>query len=171
MVTESEITEVLRTINDPEMPISIVDLGIIGSVSVAGAECPGAGTIVKIDVLPTFVGCAALPMIESMIRQKLAQLPDVTSVEVNFKYSPAWTVDRISPAGRESLRHFGVTVPHLRTALGNEAAIETLTCPFCGSENVELESSFGPTRCRMIYHCLRCKNPFEHLKRLNLPVC
>jgi ring-1,2-phenylacetyl-CoA epoxidase subunit PaaD len=170
MVTESEVIEVLRTINDPEMPINIVDLGIIDNVSVAGAESPGAGTHINIDVLPTFVGCAALPMIESMIRQKLAQLRNVTSVEVNFKYSPAWTVDRISPAGREALRHFGVTVPHLRTALANETAVEKLTCPFCGSDNVELESSFGPTRCRMIYHCLRCKNPFEHLKRISLPV-
>jgi ring-1,2-phenylacetyl-CoA epoxidase subunit PaaD len=171
MVTESEVIEILRTINDPEMPISIVDLGIIESVIVAGAECPGAGRQVTVDVLPTFVGCAALPMIESMIRQKLIQTPGVTLVEVNFKYSPAWTVDRISPAGREALRHFGVTVPHLRTALTDEEPAKKLTCPFCGSENVELQSSFGPTRCRMIYHCLRCKNPFEHLKRLNLPVC
>src|SRR5262249_45490727 len=101
MVTESEITEILRTINDPEMPINIVDLGIIDSVSVAGAECPGSR--INVDVLPTFVGCAALPMIESMIRQKLCHLPGVASVEVNFKYSPAWTVDRISAAGREAL--------------------------------------------------------------------
>ena len=173
MVSEEAVREVLRTINDPEMPISIVDLGIIDHIaiekSVAGAECPG-GSLVKIDVLPTFVGCAALPMIESMIRQKLAQLAGVASVEVRFKYSPAWTVDRISPAGREALRHFGVTVPHLRPMLSDEP-LETPACPFCGSDNVELESSFGPTRCRMIYHCLSCKNPFEHLKRLNLPVC
>jgi ring-1,2-phenylacetyl-CoA epoxidase subunit PaaD len=169
MVTESQVIEVLRTINDPEMPINIVDLGIIDSVRVAVAECPGSS--IKVDVLPTFVGCAALPMIESMIRQKLSHLPGVGSVEVNFKYSPAWTVDRISAAGREALGRFGVTVPHLRTALADEEAVEKLTCPFCGSENVQLESSFGPTRCRMIYHCLRCKNPFEHLKRLNLPVC
>jgi ring-1,2-phenylacetyl-CoA epoxidase subunit PaaD len=170
MVSESEVIAVLRTINDPEMPISIMDLGIIDHVSVAGAESPKAGTHIKVDVLPTFVGCAALPMIESMIRQKLIQLPGVTSVEVNFKYSPAWTVDRISAAGREALRHFGVTVPHVQSGLDNETPAEKLTCPFCGSENIELESSFGPTRCRMIYHCLRCKNPFEHLKRLNLPV-
>jgi ring-1,2-phenylacetyl-CoA epoxidase subunit PaaD len=171
MVTVSDIMDALRTINDPEMPISIVDLGIIDRVSAAGPVSPGAGTHIKVDVLPTFVGCAALPMIENMIRQKLSHLPRVGSVEVNFKYSPAWTVDRISPAGRESLRHFGVTVPHVRAGLGNETAEEKVTCPFCGCDDVELESTFGPTRCRMIYHCLRCKNPFEHLKRLNLPVC
>jgi ring-1,2-phenylacetyl-CoA epoxidase subunit PaaD len=169
VVTESQVIEVLRTINDPEMPISIVDLGIIERVGVAAAE--RAGSRIKVDVLPTFVGCAALPMIESMIRQKLTELPGVAAIEVNFKYSPAWTVDRITTAGREALRHFGVTVPHLRAALGDEGTVEKLTCPFCGSEDVELESSFGPTRCRMIYHCLHCKNPFEHLKRLNLPVC
>jgi ring-1,2-phenylacetyl-CoA epoxidase subunit PaaD len=165
MVTESDVIEVLRTINDPEMPINIVDLGIIDRVAIEKT-----GSHIMVDVLPTFVGCAALPMIESMIRQKLSELLDVTSVEVNFKYSPPWTVDRISPAGRESLRHFGVTVPHVRTALGDETPVEKLTCPFCGSKNVELESTFGPTRCRMIYHCLQCKNPFEHLKRISLPV-
>jgi ring-1,2-phenylacetyl-CoA epoxidase subunit PaaD len=188
MVTEQAILDVLRTIDDPEMPINIVDLGIVERVQVipdrsisetrSGTPTPADpgvahgkptdhGTVkVIVDVLPTFVGCPALPVIENEIRKRVHSLGGVGEVVVNLKYDPPWTVDRISTAGRESLRKFGVTVPQrdLERGQGSPAPV----CPFCGSHEVNLESSFGPTRCRMIYYCEACNNPFEHLKRVSL---
>src|SRR5262249_55453014 len=111
----------------------------------------------------TFVGCAALTVIESEIRRRVAALSGVTTVDVNISYSPAWTADRITAAGRESLRRHGVTVP----ARGEDPAGNTPACPFCGSAKVRQESAFGPTRCRMIWYCESCHHPFEHLKRLS----
>jgi ring-1,2-phenylacetyl-CoA epoxidase subunit PaaD len=188
MVTEQAIFDVLRTIDDPEMPINIVDLGIVEGVRVApnqskdgtGSATPAAadtavahgenGTrepvTVAVDVLPTFVGCPALSVIEDEIRKRVHSLAGVSEVVVNFKYDPPWTVDRISTAGRESLRKFGVTVPQREHERGQGG--QAPVCPFCGSHEVTLESSFGPTRCRMIYHCEACRNPFEHLKRVSL---
>jgi ring-1,2-phenylacetyl-CoA epoxidase subunit PaaD len=160
MVTEADVLAVLRTVNDPEMPISIVELGIVDAVHVSPTALGRAA--VGIEVLPTFVGCPALPVIEDEIRKKVSRLADVADVRISFKFSPAWTVDRISAAGRESLRKFGITVP------GAELDAPP-RCPVCGSTDVRLESSFGPTRCRMIYHCEACLNPFEHLKRVSLP--
>lgn len=155
MVTQDDIMRVLETINDPEMPISIVDLGMVHTARVETDR-------VHIELLPTFVGCPALPVLEQEIKQRVGALAGVTAVDIHFRFDPPWNVDRISERGRESLRQIGVTVPGL-------AASAAPHCPFCGSDNVQLESSFGPTRCRMIYYCAACRNPFEHMKRVGIP--
>jgi ring-1,2-phenylacetyl-CoA epoxidase subunit PaaD len=163
-----EIMAVLRGIPDPEMPISIVDLGLVERLEIT----PGAsGDRVSIDILPTFVGCPALPMIESDITTQVGALDDIASVTVRFVHDPPWSVDRISAAGRESLRTHGVTVPERGT--GGSGGAQTVTlrtsavpCPFCGSRATSLDSAFGPTRCRMIYYCDSCRNSFEHMKRV-----
>lgn len=165
--------DVLREIPDPEMPISIVDLGIVESVAIDDR-------VVTVDVLPTFVGCPALPMISDDITRKVSELPDVDAVHVNFIFEPPWSVDRITEAGRESLREHGVTVPEQGSGAGgpelqsiisrSKATVQLQTsaipCPFCGSNQTHLDSAFGPTRCRMIYYCDGCRNSFEHLKRV-----
>jgi len=160
VVKHADIMGVLRTIDDPEMPISIVDLGIVHAVVVEDGA-------VHVDVLPTFVGCPALPMIESDIRTKVGAVPGVSSVKVTFRNDPPWTVDRISEAGRASLKEHGVTVPAPGTVeLRMSAASGTVACPFCGATTTHLDSAFGPTRCRMIYYCDACRNSFERLKRV-----
>ncbi len=171
MIRRDDILAVLQTIDDPEMPISIVDLGLIEHVEVEGVEGEG-GARVHIDLLPTFVGCHALPMMERDIREKLGAVAGVVDVTVRFLFSPPWSVDRISEAGRAALRGFGVTVPQRAPASEHGSLLVELgtprpaACPFCRSANVRMESSFGPTRCRMIYYCEDCRNPFEHLKRV-----
>jgi len=157
MVTPEAILDVLRTIDDPEMPVSIVDLGLVQRIDATPAT-------VAIDLLPTFVGCPALPVLEEEVRRKVGTLDGVSRVEVRFVYDPPWSVDRISPAGREALRTFGVTVPGAHDDLVQVSS--PLACPFCHSTQTQLESSFGPTRCRMIYYCQACKNSFEHMKRV-----
>jgi len=161
MVSKEAILEELRTINDPEMPISIVDLGIVEDVRIETDTATGADAkaSVSIDLLPTFVGCPALHAIEAEVRQRVSALSGVAQVEVHFRFDPPWTVDRISAAGREALKQFGVSVPERTEASAPQ-------CPFCGSSAVHLESSFGPTRCRMIYYCSSCKSSFEHMKRV-----
>src|SRR5262249_28757456 len=108
MVSHETVLATLRTVDDPEMPINIVRLGIVELVRI---EDEATGSHVEIDILPTFVGCPALPRIEEEVCERVGQLPGVTKVDVHFRYDPPWTVDRISAAGRESLRQFGVTVP------------------------------------------------------------
>jgi ring-1,2-phenylacetyl-CoA epoxidase subunit PaaD len=152
MVSKEAVLEVLRGINDPEMPISIVDLGIVEDVRIDKAS-------VSIDLLPTFVGCPALHVIDEEVRRRVGALSGVSHVEVHFRFEPPWTVARISAAGREALKSFGVTVP-------GETEASSPPCPFCGSSAVRLESPFGPTRCRAIYYCSSCKSSFEHMKKV-----
>lgn len=136
MICNDDVNQVLATILDPEMPINLIDLGIIAAVRIrsvvnaagipraavkADAVSPGpsggmsvtaaAPAVVEIDVTPTFVGCPALAVIEREIRTRVGALPGVSRVAVQFIHAPPWSVDRISPAGRAALRAFGVTVP------------------------------------------------------------
>lgn len=175
---------------DPEMPISIVDLGIVHDVRILDGppHDPAGGARVEIDITPTFVGCPALEMIRSQIRQKVLEATRCREVQINFVYEPGWSVHRISPAGREQLRKFGVTVPtgqptppaHAGTPSDRckpavppsglvpltitAAADLPVACPFCGATRTRMTSRFGPTRCKMIYYCDACRNSFEHLR-------
>ena len=177
MIDIRPIHDALRSIPDPEMPISIVDLGLIEDVRFdqVDAGVTGGDVNVTVDVLPTFIGCPALDMIAGDIRAKLGAIPGVADVRVNWLFNPPWSVDRITPEGRASLKDHGVTVPahgsKLHVAGHETPQTVTLTasaipCPFCGSKATHLESEFGPTRCRTIHYCTSCKNSFEHLKRV-----
>ncbi len=171
MVTTETIMDALRGIDDPEMPISIVDLGLIESVRI---EPHADRATVAIDLLPTFVGCPALEMIATEITVALDGLDGVGETNVRMVYDPPWSVTRISAAGRERLRAHGVTVPETGSTLpvaghsggAVELRASVIKCPFCGSDQTTLESMFGPTRCRMICYCRACRNSFEHMKRV-----
>jgi ring-1,2-phenylacetyl-CoA epoxidase subunit PaaD len=163
VTTTQEVNAILATIDDPEMPLSIVDLGIVGDVEVED-------DVVRVAILPTFVGCPALDMIRREIEAKVGGLEGVGSVEVRFLYDPPWTTQRISPRGREALRRHGVVTPEARPAAGSDTVplnISALPCPFCGSSATTVDSPFGPTRCRLILYCRACGNPFEGMKRLS----
>lgn len=177
MVNVDDITRTLADVPDPEMPISIVDLGLVESVRITDPEDEGAGARVTINILPTFVGCPALDMIRRDIEDAVSRLADVAVVEVNFVYDPPWSVDRITDAGRSELREHGVTVPdrgagHDGGAPGGgrpptvPLRTSAVPCPFCGSSSTYLDSPFGPTRCRTVHYCTACRNSFEHMKRV-----
>jgi ring-1,2-phenylacetyl-CoA epoxidase subunit PaaD len=172
MPTRDAIFDVLRKIPDPEMPISIVDLGIVDRVEVSANGSDDASVVV--DILPTFVGCPALDMIRDEVREKVGAMSGVGEVDVNFIHDPPWTVDRITDAGRASLKEHGVTVPESGSKLAvhdsprimTQVRTSAVPCPFCGSSSTCLDSPFGPTRCRMIFYCESCRNSFEHMKRV-----
>lgn len=157
------VHDVLAGIDDPEMPVSIVELGMVHRVAADGST-------VRVTVLPTFVGCPALEMLRDEIVRRVAALDGVRSVEVTYCFDPAWTPERITARGRERLREIGVTVPPRESATAAPVTVQIglpdAPCPFCGSRQTRLESAFGPTRCRSIHYCTACKNPFERLKPL-----
>lgn len=163
MVTTDSVMEILRTIPDPEMPISIVDLGLVERVVV-----DAGGETVSVDLLPTFVGCPALDMIRDSVQSGVGRLAGVSRVTVRFLYDPPWSVDRITTEGRASLREHGVTVPGPGDAAAATVELRTsaVRCPFCGADETRVDSAFGPTRCRMIMYCDACRNAFEHMKRV-----
>ena len=156
----------LAQIPDPEIPaISVVDLGVIGSVEVHRDR-------VRIELLPTFVGCPAIGVMEQQIGERIRALGVARDVEVAVTYDPPWTSDRISAAGREALRRSGFAPPAPMPSgpalgqLDELAVLPVAECPYCGSRNTTLDNPFGPTLCRAIYHCADCRQPFEQFKRV-----
>ena len=163
---ERRVWSELATISDPEIPaIGLVDLGVIGSVRVDD-EC------IRVELLPTFVGCPAIGVMQERIGERLGSLGIARSVDVVVSFDPPWTSDRISPEGRERLRLAGFAPPQATPggpALGQLdelAVLPVAECPYCGSRNTTLENVFGPTLCRAIYHCAACRQPFEQFKQV-----
>ena len=152
--TEAMIWEILEQIEDPEIPtISMVDLGIIRRVRL---DPDG----VVVELMPTFLGCPALEMMRDMIKERVGRLGPVG---VEIVRDEAWTTERISEAGRRKLHDSGFAPP----ARGRVAELPLLAvaeCPYCGSHETALESSFGPTPCRAIHYCRACRQPFEQFK-------
>jgi ring-1,2-phenylacetyl-CoA epoxidase subunit PaaD len=157
---EDAVWGALGDVMDPEIPVvSVVDMGMISDVSVT------SGTA-RVVVLPTFSGCPAIDVIKSDVRSAVAAVEGVVEVDVATSYSPPWTTDRITDAGRRKLEEFGLapptgSAPVLITEIGLPAASR---CPFCGSTDTINESAFGPTPCRAVYYCNNCRNPFEQFK-------
>ena len=157
---EAAVWSALGSVHDPEIPLlSIVDLGIVERVEIAD-------DVVRVQLLPTFAGCPALDAIHQDVRYAVAAAAPGKGIEVRFVHSPPWTSDRITRSGQEALRAYGLTPPSgagpVMIALGGLR--RPARCPFCGSEETDLESAFGPSLCRSVQFCRSCRNPFEAFK-------
>jgi ring-1,2-phenylacetyl-CoA epoxidase subunit PaaD len=157
-----QLRRALQDVVDPEIPtVSILDMGMVGHIQI---DRSGAVTV---EILPTFSGCPALPMIAKDVQERLSGEPGVRSVEVRFVFDPIWTSERISDEGRNRLREFGITpAPHTRGRPLSMVQAQGAACPYCGSTRTTMENLFGPTPCRSIYRCADCRNPFERFKAL-----
>jgi len=157
MVSIQTIEAALEQVPDPELPISIVELGMVKTVSLEGKSA-------RVHLLPTYTGCPALPVIEKDVVTKISAIEGVDECIVEWAYEPAWTPDRITPVGRDTLRAHGVTSMPCASEAKVTLTTSAITCPYCGSSQTRLDSPFGPTRCRSIHFCEACRNQFEHMK-------
>ncbi len=99
----ASIWEALREVNDPEFPISVVDMGLIVAV-----EYEASSRTARLQITYTAMGCPAAEMIQEDIRAHLLQVAGVDQVDIAVVWDPAWTPRRLSPAGRRALRDIGV---------------------------------------------------------------
>ena len=99
--TEEEVLTALKDCYDPEIPVNIVDLGLIYGVKFDPAEDDKQD--VTIDLTLTSQGCPAHVTIGEQIKMRLLQLPGVRNAIVNVVWSPPWTPERISPEARKQL--------------------------------------------------------------------
>ncbi|MFS0645869.1 1,2-phenylacetyl-CoA epoxidase subunit PaaD [Siminovitchia sp. 179-K 8D1 HS] len=154
-ISKEQVLHVLDGVKDPEIDtVSVVDLGMVEHIEIKGSE-------VFIQMLPTFLGCPALEIIEKNIMKEISNIPQVSAIRVEFIFDPPWTSERITPKGREGLKKFGIAPPPKRL---EEDGSWHVDCPYCGSTYVTMENIFGPTACRSILYCRGCKNPFEAMK-------
>jgi probable FeS assembly SUF system protein SufT len=97
---EQKVWEQLRNCYDPEIPVNIVDLGLIYSLDITD-ENGGKNVLVKMTL--TAPGCGMGPSLAADAQQRIITVPGVTSANVELVWDPPWSPERISTAGREKL--------------------------------------------------------------------
>ena len=89
MATREEVMEILRTVEDPELGMDIVDLGLLYEVEVEDSKA-------KVTYSLTSMGCPAGPLIAGDIDSAVRQVEGIQDVELELTFDPPWTPDRMS---------------------------------------------------------------------------
>ena len=93
----------LAEVQDPEMPVNLVDLGVVYGID----ERDG---VVEVDLTFTAMGCPASDFILEDVRERLLREDGVREVRVNVVWDPPWTSARLTQAGRDTLESWGLAV-------------------------------------------------------------
>ncbi|MGD2072498.1 MAG: metal-sulfur cluster assembly factor [Candidatus Thorarchaeota archaeon] len=96
MVTKDDVMNVLKQCYDPEIPVNVVDLGLIYGVDIVDDT-------VNIEMTLTAPGCPMHSLIARDVKQKVETLPDVSQANVQVVWDPPWTPDRLSEEAKKIL--------------------------------------------------------------------
>jgi metal-sulfur cluster biosynthetic enzyme len=94
--------DALRDVTDPEIPISVVDMGLI-------VDLKQYNEIVEVKLTFTAMGCPAMEFIMDDIRDRLLREPGVEQVNIEIVWEPVWTKARLSEEGIEIMRTWGIS--------------------------------------------------------------
>jgi metal-sulfur cluster biosynthetic enzyme len=98
------ILEAMKIVKDPEIPVNIVDLGLVYKCDVS------SDGIVDIEMTLTSVGCPVQDMIRADVELAVMRLEGVKAVNVDFVWTPPWTTNKMSEDGKRQMRMFGFSV-------------------------------------------------------------
>jgi phenylacetate-CoA oxygenase PaaJ subunit len=98
---DDRVWSALARVQDPELPIGIVDLGLVYAVRIAGGR-------VEVDLTHTALGCPAIEMMQADVESALREIPGVREVRVRTVWDPPWTKARLTPRGRIALLAHGI---------------------------------------------------------------
>ncbi len=105
MASETEILEAMKQVEDPELGVNVVDLGLL-----YGVEQEDGGRKVVLDMTLTSVACPLTDMIEGATNAALVGLNGIEEVDINWVWSPPWGPDRLTEDGRVALRAMGFAI-------------------------------------------------------------
>jgi metal-sulfur cluster biosynthetic enzyme len=100
-VIEARLWQALQDVEDPEIPVSVVNLGLIVSIGYADG-------VADVQMTFTAMGCPAMDFIQDDIRARLLEEPEVEEVRIEVVWDPVWTRDRIREEARATMRRLGV---------------------------------------------------------------
>jgi metal-sulfur cluster biosynthetic enzyme len=103
MSVEARLWRALQAVEDPEIPVSVVGMGLIVSL----AYVPKTRTA-DLKITYTAMGCPAMDLIQDDIREALLADPDVDAVAIEVVWDPVWTKDRIRADARATMRRLGI---------------------------------------------------------------
>ena len=97
--------QALAEIEDPEIPVSLVDMGLIVAV-----DYDEQARTARLQITYTAMGCPAMEMIQDDIRQRLLRESGVDQVDIEVVWDPVWDRKRLSAAARQTMRELGIAV-------------------------------------------------------------
>jgi metal-sulfur cluster biosynthetic enzyme len=98
---EARLWVALQDVEDPEIPISVVGMGLIVSIAFARG-------VVDLELTYTAMGCPAMDFIQDDIRERLLQEPEVDQVRIEVVWDPVWTRSMIREDARATMRRLGI---------------------------------------------------------------
>jgi metal-sulfur cluster biosynthetic enzyme len=107
-LTEEKILDALKEVYDPEIPVNVVDLGLIYQVKIIEDW-------VGIKMTLTSPGCGLADQIANQVREKVLDVPGVISGDVRIVWQPQWTPNMIHPDARKKLGTFQAAPSHVQT--------------------------------------------------------
>jgi metal-sulfur cluster biosynthetic enzyme len=102
-VVLARIWSALAEVEDPEIPVSVVDMGLIVGVAYAADR-----RTVELQLTYTAMGCPAMDLIQEDIRARLLADSDVDAVTIEVVWDPVWTPERLSARARATMRELGL---------------------------------------------------------------
>lgn len=96
ILTIGEVEEALKDVYDPEIPVNIVDLGLVRKIAVEEGN-------VDVTMTLTFAGCGMGPYIAQQAEWRIAEMDSVEDVNVELTFDPPWTPDEITDEGKKLL--------------------------------------------------------------------
>lgn len=133
-------------VEDPEVPVTLTDLGVVRRVAVDGDS-------VSVTLRPTRLACPGREEMARRVRAAVQTAAPGANVTVTWEMSP-WQAGDVSPAGGRALA---------RAGFGDPTASRPL-CPYCQSARVRREGGFGGSVCKTPYTCRACGSSFDLLK-------
>jgi metal-sulfur cluster biosynthetic enzyme len=101
MSVEARLWQALQGVEDPEIPVSVVGMGLIVSLAYEARTA-------FLKITYTAMGCPAMDLIQDDIREALLADPDVDAVDIEVVWDPVWTKDRIRADARATMRRLGI---------------------------------------------------------------
>lgn len=151
MLTESDFTRILDAValvEDPEVPVTLKDLGVLRSVTQTDST-------IHVVLRATKIGCPGKSRMTSDIEEACRATAPGLAVDIEWDQDP-WTADDVTQAGMEVLRDFGIVLHEH----------DRITCPYCSSHTIEMLSEYGGSICKVPYRCGACGSMFERLRSI-----
>lgn len=101
MVTQEDVLDQLKQVHDPEIPLNIVDLGLIYGIEIDGTE-------VSVTMSLTTMGCPVADHLQRHAEQVLRELKGIETVEIDITFDPPWTPEMVTEEGKQQLTSLGV---------------------------------------------------------------
>lgn len=142
----ADVRAAIGGVEDPEIPVTLVDLGVVRSVDADGEA-------IRVVLRPTRLGCPARDEMARRIRAAVASAAPDVPLDLQWETS-AWNAADVTARGSKVLVEIGYADP----------GAESISCPFCNSVNVRSEGPFGGSVCKVPFSCHSCGSTFDAMR-------